>query len=985
MTKDGLLSDFFGILGGQMYRLAEFVVDLRHQLLLQGDRRVDLTRKPFGILVYLVENRDRLVTRRELLDRFWDGKDVYDQTLTRALARIRSALGDSREVPRFIETRWASGYQYIGPFEEDVQGLLASVPGSDDALPKLVEAAPLSLAPEPFAPISRPPRPRFLPALINPTALLCLMTAFILVAATVTLVYYRSQIPLLARSSPASFQPPAVHVRKSVAIMTFKNLAGDEKDDWLGTALAEMLSTDLTADGRIRTLRGENVARVSKDLQIDRPVGLSADMLSGVKRNLSADLVVTGSYAILDPGGDAGKRVRLDVRVQDAVTGDPVASLSETGRFEQLFDIASSVGTRLLASLNLPATPASEDARSPLNAKDPEAVQDYMKGLDRYRAEDFVVAQSYFEKAIARDAGFPLAHLALADVWAARGFQEKEKAEVKLASSLSGSLDRENRLLIQARYASSIGDWEHAIDAYRALYTFFPDNADYGLMLVNAQTGAGQGKNAEATLQSLRKLPPPLRDDPRIDLAEAGAAQALSDATRAARATQRAAEKAKRSGDLLLYARALSMHAGSIAGTDIHASIRESEEARQICTRLHDVECAANILRRLGVYQVETDPDAAEANLKQALSMARSIGNLTEEDNDLNGLAAILSNKGDYRSADGMYREMLANEREMNSGWGMQMALNNLGGNLFLEGDLLEARQVQTEALTISRRIGLRAAAAYALMSLSELDLAQGSLPQARGEANQAMSVFNELQSSEPHAMSLSILGDVERAEGNLGQALKDQGQAVAALEKDGDSGSLADARMSLARSNLDAGNSEAAAKLSSLAAASFAKQNRRADEACARALHALAIMPNGRPNSNGAETRGALDMIKGTQGQVPQSEVQIETALLVARSPDSYSSSEIENTIDRMNTVDSQAQLGHFARIAIEARLASAELEVREGRDEESRRLLVDAGSQARRDGYVLLARQASSLLRRIPSQPLDTQASNGGLKPAQ
>jgi len=101
-----------------MYSLGSFVLDERNQLLLKDGQRVNLAKKPYAILVFLVENRDRLVTRTELLGRFWNGKDVYEQTLTRAIARIRSALGDDKGEAQFIETRWATGYQYVGPYRE---------------------------------------------------------------------------------------------------------------------------------------------------------------------------------------------------------------------------------------------------------------------------------------------------------------------------------------------------------------------------------------------------------------------------------------------------------------------------------------------------------------------------------------------------------------------------------------------------------------------------------------------------------------------------------------------------------------------------------------------------------------------------------------------------------------------------------------------------------------------------------------------------
>ncbi|MGH9872111.1 MAG: winged helix-turn-helix domain-containing protein [Pyrinomonadaceae bacterium] len=103
------------------YRLGEFELDPNKRLLKREDGRVmHLSHLPFRVLVYFVENRERIVTRQELLDQFWEGRDVYDITLTKCVGAIRKALGEDSENPRFIETRWAEGYRYIGPFTESL-------------------------------------------------------------------------------------------------------------------------------------------------------------------------------------------------------------------------------------------------------------------------------------------------------------------------------------------------------------------------------------------------------------------------------------------------------------------------------------------------------------------------------------------------------------------------------------------------------------------------------------------------------------------------------------------------------------------------------------------------------------------------------------------------------------------------------------------------------------------------------------------------
>src|SRR5262252_5914797 len=102
---------------GTTYLLGDYLLAPDKRLLSRAGQPVSITSKPFHVLVYLVEHRDRVVSRAELLDRFWDGKDVYDDVLRKTVASIRKALGDNGEHPRFIETHYGEGYRYIGPLE----------------------------------------------------------------------------------------------------------------------------------------------------------------------------------------------------------------------------------------------------------------------------------------------------------------------------------------------------------------------------------------------------------------------------------------------------------------------------------------------------------------------------------------------------------------------------------------------------------------------------------------------------------------------------------------------------------------------------------------------------------------------------------------------------------------------------------------------------------------------------------------------------
>src|SRR5215470_11059525 len=100
------------------YVLGEYHLRPRSRGLSRNGTPVHITAKPFQVLVYLIENRDRFASRAELLDRFWEGHDVYDVALSKCIGAIRKALDDRSDRPQYIATRWAEGYRYIGPFEE---------------------------------------------------------------------------------------------------------------------------------------------------------------------------------------------------------------------------------------------------------------------------------------------------------------------------------------------------------------------------------------------------------------------------------------------------------------------------------------------------------------------------------------------------------------------------------------------------------------------------------------------------------------------------------------------------------------------------------------------------------------------------------------------------------------------------------------------------------------------------------------------------
>jgi hypothetical protein len=131
---------------------------------------------------------------------------------------------------------------------------------------------------------------------------------------------------------------------------------------------------------------------------------------------------------------------------------------------------------------------------------------------------------------------------------------------------LAGKLSREDQLLIEGRAREASLEWRKAVDAYRTLSGFFPDNLEYGLRLANAQTSAGDPKDSLVTIDRLRKFPQPQSDSPGIDLAEARAAGALSDHKRQQAMAARAAAKGSERGANLLVAGAKLIEGNALSG-----------------------------------------------------------------------------------------------------------------------------------------------------------------------------------------------------------------------------------------------------------------------------------------------------------------------------------------------------------------------------------------------------------------------------------
>ena len=316
--------------------------------------------------------------------------------------------------------------------------------------------------------------------------------------------------------------PSSAPSRRSVAILGFRNVSGRPDVAWLSTAFAEMLATELAAGEQLRTIPGENVARMRIDLALTDADAYASDTLGRIRDRLGSDLVVFGSYVTVGEPGAA--MIRLDARLQDSREGQIIALVSETSP-ERTCSSSSrepdcgcaSVSTSTLC-LRRPSPKSRR--RCQRRRKRRGSTRKAWSGCGASTRWPRAFSWSGRQRPIGTSRSRIPRWPGMVDAGIRRtgavGGQRKR------SSSRSG-LGREERLSVEGTYRETGKEWKEAVGIYETLFRFFPDDLEYGLRLANAQSSAGAPKNALATIETLRKLPGP--PDPRIDLAEAGAAR----------------------------------------------------------------------------------------------------------------------------------------------------------------------------------------------------------------------------------------------------------------------------------------------------------------------------------------------------------------------------------------------------------------------------------------------------------------------------
>ncbi len=379
----------------------DFELDRRAYQLRRADAPIKLERIPMEILLLLVERRGELVTREDIAGRVW-GRDAdvdLDNNINGAVRKIRQALRDDVEQPRFVETVTGRGYRFIAPLRE-------------------AEPEPAAPAAEPAA----PPRPRSRPWRV----------AAGIAAAVVVLAAAVAGVVLWGRARTA---PPGTG-RVMLAVLPFRNLTGDPQQEYFSDGFTDEMIARLGAGEpeRLGVIAPASVMRYKA----------GQEPLEKIERDLGVQYVLAGSVR------RDGDRVRVTAQLIRAGDQTEVWANEYDRTVQDLLDIQGEVAGAIAQEIEtrLGATPPAAKP-APRLAPPFDAYDAYLRGVVALNARDLGTAAGFLEQAVAKDPVYAKAYAALAEVYALDGayttrppapFDSKARAAALRALELDSTL-----------------------------------------------------------------------------------------------------------------------------------------------------------------------------------------------------------------------------------------------------------------------------------------------------------------------------------------------------------------------------------------------------------------------------------------------------------------------------------------------------------------------------------------------------------------
>jgi TolB-like protein/DNA-binding winged helix-turn-helix (wHTH) protein len=384
-----------------VFRFGVFEVDLQSSELRKSGIKLKLQDQPLQVLIALLEKPSVVVGREELRKKLWDADTFVDfeHSLGTAINKIREALGDSAENPRFIETLPRRGYRFIAP--------VTSVSAADQP--------PLSL-------------PAHHPPVLSPR----LWRRFALITAAV--------IALTALAwgighrvvGAGSALPPI----RSIAVLPFLNLSNDPQQEFFVDGMTDELITDLAKISDLRVISRTSVM----------PYKPTRKPLAEIARELNVDAVVEGTVL------RSGNRVRVTAQLIRVPLERHLWADSYQRDLADILSLQGEVARRIASEVRVQLTPAEQAGLTTAFRANPEAYEAYVKGRFYSRQSTpagFDSAVLNFTRAVELEPRYAQAYADLAETYcwmAALGFAPANETLPKARQAAMKALEIDDSL-----------------------------------------------------------------------------------------------------------------------------------------------------------------------------------------------------------------------------------------------------------------------------------------------------------------------------------------------------------------------------------------------------------------------------------------------------------------------------------------------------------------------------------------------------------
>ena len=366
-------------------RFGVFEVDLRAGELRKQGLRVRLQEQPFQVLTMLLEHGREVVTREELQKRVWPADTFvdFDQGLNKAINKIREALGDSAESPRFVETVARRGYRFLAEVT-----VIAAAPQSG-SWPAIETASETRDRNSTIHSNKQPAARRRVPYLAWGISISVLVLVSVMLTAWT----------LHSRRRPTI---------RSLAVLPLESLSGDASQDYFADGMTDEL---ITALSQISALRVISRTSVMPYKGVRKP-------LVQIARELNVDAVVEGTVL------HSGNRVRIAAQLIEAPADKHLWAHDYEGDLRDTLALQNQVARAIAEHIRISLNPQEEAALKNIKVVNPEAYVSYLKGRyfwNKRTTDGLRVAVAYFNQALDEDPNYAWAYSGLADTYALLG------------------------------------------------------------------------------------------------------------------------------------------------------------------------------------------------------------------------------------------------------------------------------------------------------------------------------------------------------------------------------------------------------------------------------------------------------------------------------------------------------------------------------------------------------------------------------------